>query len=365
MGSSSAVFFFTPFMSKLLTIVIPTYNMHDYLRRCLDSICVESVMEEVQVIVVNDGSTDDTSKIAHEYERCFPHYIQVIDKENGNYGSCMNAALPLAVGKYFRTLDADDWYDVEAFVKFVEDLHHTDADLIITEKVNRYSDRSQETRPFLFPPHLPMCQDISFDDIDWNNPNLREMMGVMFLTTKTSLLRSIRMQWSEGVFYSDFEYITLPLIQSATVRLVPYPVYQYLLGREGQSVGYTFSLKNKHSYAVVLHSILDRRCDGSQFLSQGAAVLFQLKLELLVSVIYSLFFHLGFRLDAELQSLESRICQDTQLCSFTERLESFRGRRYVAAYRHCKPLFYIYCLDYRLRTNPFLRRLLHRFRHLD
>lgn len=359
MGSSSAVFFFTPFMSKLLTIVIPAYNMHDYIRRCLDSICVESVMEEVQVIVVNDGSTDDTSKIAHEYERRYPHYFQVIDKANGNYGSCMNAALPLAEGKYFRTLDADDWYDTEAFVHLVADMHHTDADLIITEKVNHYLDHPQKTMPFLFSPGLIMCQDVSFDDIHWEDSALREMMGVMFLTTRTSLLRSVQMHWSEGVYYTDFEYITIPLFLAKTVRLAPLPVYQYLLGRDGQSVDYSFSLRNKHSYVVVLNAVLDR-FEHSQFVSQGAAALFRLKLQLLIRVIYDLFFQHRFVLDPELKSLDSRVCLYPQLRSFTDGMEGFRGHRYAFAYRHNRLLHYLYCLDYRLRTNSILRKLLNK-----
>ena len=67
-------------MSKLLTIVIPAFNVEKYLRRCLDSIIVENVMDYVQVIVVNDGSKDETSAIAHEYEKRYPHYFQIIDK---------------------------------------------------------------------------------------------------------------------------------------------------------------------------------------------------------------------------------------------------------------------------------------------
>ena len=121
-------------MEKLLTIVVPAFNMEKYLRRCIDSICIESVMNRVQVIVVNDGSKDRTSEIAHEYEQKYPHYIQVIDKENGNYGSCMNVGLSLAKGKYFRTLDADDWYNTDAYEKFVKELEKTDADMILCER---------------------------------------------------------------------------------------------------------------------------------------------------------------------------------------------------------------------------------------
>lgn len=343
-------------MSKLLTIVIPAYNMHDYLRRCLDSICVESVMDKVQVLVVNDGSTDDTSQIAHEYEQLYPHYFQVIDKENGNYGSCMNVALPLAVGKYFRTLDADDWYDSDAYSRFVSDLFSTNADLIITEKVDHYQSSPNEKRPFLFPDGLPIGQDVSLDDIEWNNPSLKEMMGVMFLTAKTQLLRRVQMKWSEGVFYSDFENLLIPLFQAETVRLSPYQVYQYLLGRPGQSVNYEVSLKNMRSFAVVLRSVFDRM-NRSQFCSRGAEKLFQLKMDLLVRVSYYLFFQKQFVLDTEIQNVERRICQVQHLKSLTDELVGFRNHRYVYAYRHCRFLYYLYCLDCRLRTNPFLRKL--------
>ena len=100
-------------MEKLLTVVIAAYNMEKYLPRCLDSIMSEKVRDRVQVIVINDGSKDKTSEIAHRYEDKCPDYITVIDKENGNYGSCMNAGVSIATGKYFRTLDADDWYNTQ------------------------------------------------------------------------------------------------------------------------------------------------------------------------------------------------------------------------------------------------------------
>lgn len=81
-------------MEKILTIVIPTYNMQDYLRRCLDSLIVpEEQMKHLEVLVVNDGSKDNSSAIAHEYQDKYPDTFRVIDKENGNYGSCVNRGL--------------------------------------------------------------------------------------------------------------------------------------------------------------------------------------------------------------------------------------------------------------------------------
>lgn len=97
-------------IEKLLTIIIPTYNMQEYLHRCLDSLLVRAdLMDRLEVLVVNDGSKDNSSAIAHEYEAKYSQTIRVIDKENGNYGSCVNRGLVEAQGKYIKVLDADDW----------------------------------------------------------------------------------------------------------------------------------------------------------------------------------------------------------------------------------------------------------------
>mgnify|MGYP002624493917 CR=1 FL=1 len=93
-------------MNKTLTIVVPTYNMDRYLERCLDSLILpEMLMERLEVLVVNDGSKDKSSEIAHSYEKKYPQTFRVIDKENGNYGSCVNRGLKEATGKYIKNLD--------------------------------------------------------------------------------------------------------------------------------------------------------------------------------------------------------------------------------------------------------------------
>ena len=95
-------------MEKLLTIIVPTYNMEAYLDKCLTSLIVGESGEEqmcmLEVLVINDGSTDDSSAIAHRYEERYPQTFKVIDKENGNYGSCINVALSVATGKYIKIL---------------------------------------------------------------------------------------------------------------------------------------------------------------------------------------------------------------------------------------------------------------------
>ena len=94
-------------MEKVLTVVIPTYNMERYLERCLSSLVISpGMMEELEVLVINDGSKDCSSEIGHSFEAQYPNTFRVIDKKNGNYGSCINRGLKEARGKYIKILDS-------------------------------------------------------------------------------------------------------------------------------------------------------------------------------------------------------------------------------------------------------------------
>lgn len=96
---------------KILSIIVPSYNMEAYLPKCLGSLEVaRELMEQLEVFVVNDGSKDRTSEIAHEFEVRYPGVFRVIDKPNGNYGSCINAALPLCTGVFVKVLDASKFW---------------------------------------------------------------------------------------------------------------------------------------------------------------------------------------------------------------------------------------------------------------
>lgn len=120
--------------SKILTIVIPTYNMEQYLHRCLDSLIVDGGHRDLlEVLVINDGSKDGSSLIAHGYQERYPELFRVIDKENGNYGSCVNRGLREAQGKYVKMLDADDRFFTEGLTVLLDNLCRQDADLVLTD----------------------------------------------------------------------------------------------------------------------------------------------------------------------------------------------------------------------------------------
>ena len=117
-------------MEKILSVSIASYNVEKFIRKALDSCCIPEIMDRLEVIVVNDGSTDSTLEIAREYETKYPETFRVIDKINGGYGSTVNASIRVAAGRYFRLLDGDDWFDRDGLVKFIEELSVAEEDMV-------------------------------------------------------------------------------------------------------------------------------------------------------------------------------------------------------------------------------------------
>jgi len=223
-------------MQKLLTIVIPTYNMQDYLHRCLDSLVLkdEQLMSQLEVLVINDGSKDNSSAIAHEYEAKCPNTFHVIDKENGNYGSCVNRGLKEATGKYIKVLDADDRFDTANFEKYLQFLAKTDVDMVLSD-----FDQVNGDGVVLNHIHYAFGSKVSLSDLQTDKLFL--MHAVAY---RTRNLRDINYHQTEGISYTDQEWIFLPM---TTVRKISYfneVVYKYMIGREGQTMDPAVFYKN-------------------------------------------------------------------------------------------------------------------------
>jgi glycosyltransferase involved in cell wall biosynthesis len=217
-------------MQKILTIIIPTYNMEKYLHKCLDSLIVSDVnMKRLEVLIVNDGSKDVSSQIAHEYENKYPKTFRVIDKENGNYGSCINRGLKEAMGKYVKVLDADDYYDTAVFDKFIAFLEENDVDLVISD-FNEVDENGNCLAEFTF--NLPIGRNFKLKDV----PNA---MNTFFfhhgIAYKRELFIQFNYKQTEGISYTDDEWIFKPMMWVDNVAYFPHTLYLYLRGREGQT----------------------------------------------------------------------------------------------------------------------------------
>lgn len=246
-------------MEKILTIVIPTYNMQDYLRRCLDSLIVpEELMKQLEVLVVNDGSKDNSSAIAHEYQDKYPDTFRVIDKENGNYGSCVNRGLKDATGKYIKILDADDWFDKCALELFLTKLTGLNVDVVYTPFNSVYCANDKIDRI--------VKEEKDKFDYEANVDLMHEKLdGTFFhmhsLTYKTSLLKGISYRQEEKICYSDTEYVFYPLCHAHNMICLNITLYQYYIGREGQSTSVKTMAKNFSHFQRILSNLIAYKKD--------------------------------------------------------------------------------------------------------
>lgn len=350
-------------MEKLLTIVIPAYNMEKYLHRCLNSIVVEDIMDKVQVLIVNDGSKDRTSEIAHEYEAKYPHYIQVIDKENGNYGSCMNKGLSLAKGKYFRSLDADDWFDTNNYEMFVNELEDTDADMLLGDRYDFYEETKEIKHVGFSSDVKRFHEDLPMTKENWNFNSFFNLSMVWGLTYKTSILKESGLKWDEGIFYTDNEYDFWPLKIVKTIRLIPIPVYVYLIGREGQTVDPKIQKRNFNSYIIVANTMVDELLKSYDEESEihDAQLLFCHRV--LSKVFYKL---LTFRKEGkkDLKILIAKLLQNDKIYNYYNNNLTCFGVNYLDAYRYNKVLLFHLKLRryfekkrYQLATNKTIRTI--------
>ena len=215
-------------MKKILTIIIPTYNMEKYLRRCLDSLIIdEEGMKQLEVLVINDGSKDSSSQIAHEYQDKYPDTFRVIDKENGNYGSCINRGLKEATGKYVKVLDADDWFDNECFAKYIVFLKSVECDMVLTS-FNRVYDNGRIINSTIW--EVNGNKEFSVENLPLRNIEMHA------ITYKTEMLISMKYNQTEGISYTDTEWSIIPLQKVSKCITCPLNLYQYLIGRIGQTV---------------------------------------------------------------------------------------------------------------------------------
>ena len=114
------------FILKLITFGVPCYNSEEYMSHCIDSLLIGG--EDIEIVIINDGSKDNTLKIAKEYEKKYPNIIKVVDKENGGHGSGVNKGLELATGLYYKVVDSDDWADENSLKEILQKIKELKAE---------------------------------------------------------------------------------------------------------------------------------------------------------------------------------------------------------------------------------------------
>jgi glycosyltransferase involved in cell wall biosynthesis len=234
----------------LLSIAVPAFNVEDYLEDCLQSL-VSLDSNKVEVVIIDDGSVDNTSKIARRFSSKHSHF-SLITKLNGGHGSTINTALREARGLYFKVLDGDDLIDDKSMESLLEYLEDSDADIVLTDYTEFYMS-SGTYKPIINYTQLGPGTVYSLDSADSKNSPPFDDKGPLLSTTtfKTSIFKENPFSLDEKCYYVDMEYNFFIYQRAKTVTYLPLQLYVYRLDREGQSMQRSSLIKNYRDHEKV------------------------------------------------------------------------------------------------------------------
>ncbi|HFU3730806.1 TPA: glycosyltransferase family 2 protein [Streptococcus suis] len=238
-------------MNKILSIVVPSYNAEPYLLETIPTMLSVTNLDKLEIIIVNDGSTDNTLYIAEQLKNEYPETIIVIDKENGGHGSTINTGIQYATGKYFKVVDADDWVDTANLSSLIEYLVTCDDDEVISPFIKVYLDTAKE-EIYTY----SVSQSRKSYPYDVFLSEIQELPKMHAITIKTSILRENKIQIDENCFYVDLEYNTFPMPYIKTASYYDKIVYRYRLGSPTQSVSMDSYIRNVKMHERVIFALL-------------------------------------------------------------------------------------------------------------
>ena len=242
---------------KYISFAIPCYNSEAYMENAIESILKGG--EDVEIIIVNDGSKDRTSEIAHKYEEKYPTIIKAVDKENGGHGDAVNTGLANATGLYFKVVDSDDWVDEASLMKILETLHRlVDEDQMVDMLVSNYVYEkvgAKHKKVIHYRNVMPEEKVITWKDM--GKFRLGQYILMHSVLYRTELLRRCKLQLPKHTFYVDCIYVYQPLPYIKTFYYLNVDFYRYFIGRDDQSVNEKNMIKRIDQQMFVTRTLMD------------------------------------------------------------------------------------------------------------
>ena len=220
---------------KLLTFAIPCYNSQDYMEHCIESILPGG--EDIEILIIDDGSKDRTAEIADDYAKRYPSIIRAIHQDNGGHGEAVNTGIRNASGLYFKVVDSDDWVDAEAYKKVLQTLREltgskTTLDMLLSNYV--YGKEGAKNKKVMRQTGFPKDRLFTWSDVrHFYKGHYILMHSVIY---RTKLLRECGLELPKHTFYVDNIYVYKPLPYVRTMYYLDVDFYRYYIGREDQSV---------------------------------------------------------------------------------------------------------------------------------
>ena len=221
---------------KILSIAIPSYNSQDYMRTCIESLIPGG--EDVEILIVDDGSKDNTASIADEYESAYPGIVRAIHQENGGHGEAVNAGLRNATGVFYKVVDSDDWVAPDAYreiLNFLKEAVNEEEplDALISNYV--YEKQGVKHKKVIeYRSILPQNRYFSWEEVGRFKASQNILMHSVIY--RTQLLRECHFELPKHTFYVDNIFVYWPLPYLKKMYYMDVDFYRYYIGREDQSV---------------------------------------------------------------------------------------------------------------------------------
>ena len=221
---------------KILSIAVPCYNSAKYMDKCIKSLLTGG--EDVEILIVNDGSTDETRDKADAYEKRYPGVCRAVHQINGGHGDAVMTGLKAATGVFFKVVDSDDYLDRKSFLRVLEKLRGfvsrgESLDMMICNFI--YDKEGARRKKIMhYKKVLPVDQVFSWDEIGHFLPGSYILMhSVMY---RRQLLLESGLNLPKHTFYVDNIFVYQPLPKMKTIYYMDENLYRYYIGREDQSV---------------------------------------------------------------------------------------------------------------------------------
>lgn len=248
---------------KLISFVVCCYNSQDYMREAIDSLLKGG--EDVEIIIVDDGSKDDTAKIADEYLEKYPSIIKVVHQPNGGHGAGVMAGIRLATGQYFKIVDSDDWVDDEGYKKVLDLVRSINGgpELILTDF--QYYHGKEPVHQNRYNP-LPENQIFGWKEV--KRLKLTQNLLIQSTMFKTEAVQKDNVDLPFHCFYEDTLYVYSAMFNVDKLYYLPINFYCYNVGRPGQSVEENTSIRRYKDFLRVAE-LCFKAGDPYKYLKEG------------------------------------------------------------------------------------------------
>ena len=257
----------------ILSVIIPSYNVSLYLRNTVYSLLDHRNAGKIEVLIVNDGSKDDTAKIGLELVKQYRvgnhEIVKLIDKENGGHGSTINVGIQKAQGKYVKVVDGDDTVDSEEFAKLIDILEHEDSDIVLNNYIEDFAKDNYAHLMKIYT-HLKPGIKYKFDDLCYQQYGFTSWGPILSCSSyKTEMLKNSGYKLLEKTFYVDMQLNTYVAILCDTITYYDLNIYRYFLGRDGQSIARSSYTRNYKHHENVCFAMLEAYYEAKDKISSN------------------------------------------------------------------------------------------------